>query len=58
MATGNGAKHPFTPDGIGTIRPGSFADVLVLEGDPLKRIDAMFEPTIVIQRGKVVVDKR
>ena len=58
MATGNGAKHPFTPDGIGTIRPGSFADVLVLEGDPLQRIDALFEPTVVIQRGKVVIDKR
>lgn len=58
MATGNGAKHPFTPDSIGTIRPGSFADVVVLADDPLKSIDAMFEPTIVIQRGKVLFDKR
>ena len=58
MATGNGAKHPFTPESIGTIRPGSFADIIVLEDDPLKRIEAMFEPIVVIQRGKIVVDKR
>ena len=58
MATGNGAKHPFTPESIGTILPGSFADVIVLEGDPLESIDAMFEPIVVIQRGKIVVDKR
>ena len=58
MSTGNGAKHPFTPESIGTIRPGSFADIIVLEDDPLKRIEAMFEPIVVIQRGKIVVDKR
>jgi enamidase len=58
MATGNAARFPMIPNGIGTIAPGSYADLLFLRDDPLEDIGALFAPTVVIKDGIVVVDKR
>ncbi len=58
MTTGNAARHPLTPDATGTIEPGKFADVIMLDGDPLRNIDAIFSPQVVIKAGEIVIDKR
>ncbi len=58
MATGNAGRFPLIPGTIGTIVPGSYADLLLLEGDPLKDISALFAPTVVVKEGKIVIDKR
>ena len=58
MLTANAARHPLTPESIGTIEPGKFADILIVEGDPLVDVTTLFTPTIVIKGGQVVVDNR
>ncbi len=58
MATGNASRFPIIPAGIGTITPGSYADLLLVLGDPLDDIGTLFSPTVVIKDGQVVVDKR
>ncbi len=45
-------------DEIGTIEPGKIADIVLIEGDPLADISALDEVRVVIQNGRVVVDKR
>ncbi len=57
-ATANASEHPMIPNGIGSITPGSRADLLLLEDDPLENIGALFSPTVVIKDGRVVIDKR
>ena len=54
MATGDASQHPMIPDGIGTVTPGSYADLLFLKNDPLEDIGALFLPTVVIMNGRVV----
>ena len=58
MATGNAAKHPLTPEDMGTIEVGKIADILVVDGDPLEDIETMTWPQVVILGGKIAVDKR
>ena len=58
MLTANAARHPLTPESIGTIEPGKFADILIVEGDPLVDVTTLFTPTVVIKGGQVVVDNR
>ena len=58
MLTANAARHPLTPEDIGTIEPGKFADILLVEGDPLDDVTTLFTPTVVIKGGQVVVDNR
>jgi imidazolonepropionase-like amidohydrolase len=58
MATGNTASHAMVPDGLGTIETGRIADLLVLEEDPLQDITAITRPVVVLQAGKIAVDKR
>jgi imidazolonepropionase-like amidohydrolase len=46
---------------IGTIAPGAFADVLVVDGNPLDDINLLAEPgshvRMVVQTGRVVIDR-
>ena len=58
MATGNASRFPMLPKGLGTITPGSVADLLLLPDDPLADIGALTSPTVVVKDGRVVVDKR
>ena len=58
MATGNAAKHPLTPEDMGTIAPGKIADILIVDGDPHDYIDLVTQPEVVILGGEIVVDKR
>ncbi len=42
---------------VGTLRPGRFADLVAVEGDPLADVTALEEPAIVIKGGRVAVDR-
>ena len=58
LLTANAAKHPLTPEDIGTLEPGKYADILIVDGDPLEDVTTVFSPSLVIKGGDVVVDKR
>lgn len=58
MLTGNSRRHPFTPENYGTIEVGQLADIIIVDGDPLKDIISATRPEVVIKGGKVMVDKR
>ena len=42
----------------GTLQPGSAADLVAVDGDPVSNINVMKEPILVIRRGRVVHDGR
>lgn len=43
---------------IGTLENGKFADLVVLDGDPLANVDDLLKVKAVIKDGQIVVDKR
>jgi imidazolonepropionase-like amidohydrolase len=43
---------------IGSLRDGRVADLIAVGGDPTTRLSALKEPTVVIQAGDFVVDRR
>ena len=45
-------------DELGTIESGKIADIVLIDGDPLADISALGNARVVIQSGRVVVDKR
>jgi imidazolonepropionase-like amidohydrolase len=45
-------------DEVGTIAPGMVADLTIVDGDPLKLIFNLLNVAVVVQDGKIVVDKR
>lgn len=58
-ATTNGALLLGQPTKLGRIAPGAFADIVAVEGDPLRNIDVILERVRwVMKGGAVVVDKR
>jgi len=58
-ATTNGALLLGQPTKLGRIAPGFFADIVAVEGDPLKDIDVVLSGVRwVMKGGAVVVDKR
>ncbi len=54
----NGAKAIGIEDKIGTLEEGKWADIIVLDGNPLEDLTALKRLSMVILDGKVVVDKR
>jgi imidazolonepropionase-like amidohydrolase len=57
-ATVNGAEMLGMEKDLGVIGPGYFADIVAVEGDPLKDIDVIIHHVKwVMKGGKVVVDK-
>ena len=58
MLTANAALHPLTDEDIGTLEPGKFADLLIVNGDPLEDVTTAYSPVVVMKGGQVVVDKR
>ena len=52
-ATRNGALILDKEDVLGTIKEGKQADMQVVNGDPLKSLDVLGQPDIVIIRGAV-----
>jgi imidazolonepropionase-like amidohydrolase len=45
-------------DDLGTIAPGKIADLTIVDGDPLKLIFNLMNVVVVVQGGKIVVDRR
>lgn len=54
-ATVNNARILRMEDKIGAIEKGKFADMTVLDGNPLERIDACRMPELVIKAGRIYV---
>lgn len=58
-ATSTGAELLGRADSLGRVKPGFLADIIAVEGDPLKDITALFnEVRWVMKDGAVVVDRR
>jgi imidazolonepropionase-like amidohydrolase len=59
-ATVNGARLVRMQGLIGTIAPGAFADLLVVDGDPLRDLSVLCDPDrylrMIVKQGRVVKD--
>ncbi len=53
-ATVNGAKIIGMEGKVGVLAPGAFADVVVLSDNPLERVEAYREPSLVFKGGKLL----
>ena len=56
--TRNAAIFLGLDDQLGTIESGKIADIVLIDGDPLADISALDNARVVIQGGRIVVDKR
>ena len=45
-------------DRVGTLRPGRFADLVAVDGDPLADVRVLERPVVVVKGGRVAVDRR
>jgi imidazolonepropionase-like amidohydrolase len=54
----NAARYVGMADQIGTLEPGKFADIILIDGNPTLNIYEMLKTRVVLKEGKVVVDKR
>ena len=52
-ATSNAARALGLEDRTGQLLPGLEADLLVVEGDPLRDLSALERPRLVVARGRV-----
>ena len=57
-ATRSAAQHLGKLDELGTVETGKLADLLIINGDPLADITALYNIEVVIKGGKIVVDQR
>lgn len=53
----NGAKVLHWQNEIGQLKPGFYADVIAVPGDPLKDISVLKSPSFVMKNGEVLVKK-
>jgi len=56
--TSNAAKFLGLEDELGTLEPGKIADIVIIDGNPLADITNLERVRIVIQSGRIVVDRR
>ncbi len=56
--TKNAAQFLGRSEDIGTLEPGKFADIVIIDGDPLTDISSLANVMLVIKAGKIVVDNR
>jgi predicted enzyme related to lactoylglutathione lyase len=54
--TRNAAEHLGLLDDLGTVESGKIADLIIIDGDPLKDISSLHQVQMVIKSGKVVHD--
>jgi imidazolonepropionase-like amidohydrolase len=48
----SGAAKVQGVDDTGTVAAGQYADVIAVRGDPLRHIDVLREPKVVIKHGR------
>jgi imidazolonepropionase-like amidohydrolase len=58
ILTRNAAAAVLRSDQVGTLEPGKFADIVVLNGDPLADVANLLKVAMVLKGGEVVVEKR
>ncbi|MFC1795092.1 amidohydrolase family protein [Planctomycetota bacterium] len=56
-ATRNAAEHLGLLEDLGTIEPGKIADLIIIDGDPLKDISTLHQVQMVIKAGRIVHDE-
>jgi imidazolonepropionase-like amidohydrolase len=56
-ATVRGAELLGWEEYIGSLSPGKLADLVVVEGDPLVDIEALRRVGLVVQQGKIVINR-
>jgi imidazolonepropionase-like amidohydrolase len=56
-ATVNAADLLGWSDRVGTLEQGKFADIIAVNGDPLKDVTVLQNPVMVMKGGSVVVKK-
>jgi len=56
-ATRNGARLLGIEERTGMITPGREADIIVVDRNPLKDIRTLFDPLVVINNGRIVVER-
>lgn len=56
--TRNAAAFLHREEDLGTLEPGKIADLVVVDGDPLSRIEDLARVVMVVKDGAVVVDRR
>jgi imidazolonepropionase-like amidohydrolase len=42
---------------VGTVEKGKTADLVAVEGDPLKNIETLEKPVFVMHEGRIVIQK-
>ncbi|HNV47164.1 MAG TPA: amidohydrolase family protein [Spirochaetota bacterium] len=57
-ATAVNAKICGLDDRVGTLEPGKLADIVVLDGNPLVKIEACRKPALVFKGGKLEVQRK
>ncbi len=53
----NGAKVLHWSEEIGQLKPGFYADVIAVPGDPIKDISVLKSPSLVMKNGEVLVKR-
>jgi imidazolonepropionase-like amidohydrolase len=53
-ATHDAADHLGLLKELGTVEPGKIADLIIVDGDPLKDISVLHKVQIVVQGGRIV----
>ena len=56
--TRNAAMYLYLEEEIGTLEPGKIADIVIVNGDPLRDITDLADVEVVIQGRRIVVDNR
>jgi imidazolonepropionase-like amidohydrolase len=57
MITRNAARATLHGDEFGTLEPGKLADIVIVEGDPLTDVTALFDVATTIKEGRVLFER-
>ncbi len=57
-ATGRAAEACRIDNSVGTVELGKVADLLVIDGDPSTDLSTLSQPAMIMQSGRVILDRR